>query len=243
MELKKSIILILIVMIILGMSITVNAADTADTYKINLTAANNTVKQGEIVTLSLNISDIDIKTGEKGIGAYEGTIEYDKNVFEELKMLGNDNWDKPGENEGVFTSVNADGLCVKEAQEIAKITLKAKTTAKVGNTTIKIKGFKASNLSPNMIPTDDTSIEVTVSSASNSGSDNLGGNGSGSGSGTSSGQGQTQTQQKPQQTQTATTTTANKKLPHAGKSSIMAGILIIIAGIGIFSYIRYKTIF
>lgn len=227
MKFKKIITILSIIMIILGMSITVNAADTADTYKINLVAENKTVKQGETVTISLNISDIKIQTGEKGIGAYEGKIEYDKNVFEDLKMLGNDNWDKPTENEGGFTSVNSDGLCVKETQEIAKITLKVKNTAKVGSTTVKVTGFKASNLSPSMIPTDDTSVGITVNSASNSGN----------GTGTS---GQGQTQQKPQ---TPSTTTATKKIPHAGKSSIMIGIVGIILIIGIYGYIRYKTIF
>lgn len=237
MKFKKIITILSIIMIILGMSITVNAADTADTYKINLVAENKTVKQGETVTISLNISDIKIQTGEKGIGAYEGKIEYDKNVFEDLKMLGNDNWDKPTENEGGFTSVNSDGLCVKETQEIAKITLKVKSTAKVGSTAVKVTGFKASNLSPNMIPTNDTSVEITVNTA----------NGSGSGSGNSLGSGTTgqgQTQQKPQtQTKTASTTTSSKKIPHTGKSSIMIGIVGIILIIGIYSYIRYKTIF
>lgn len=236
MRFKKNIILILIVMIILGMSITVKAANPTDTYKINLVTANSTVKQGETVTISLNVSDINIQTGEKGIGAYEGKVEYDKNVFEELKMSGNDNWDKPGENEGVFTSVNSDGICVQEAQEIAKITLKVKSNAKVGTTAIKIKEFKASNLSANMIPTDDTSVEVTVNSVSNSGNGNLGGNGSGSGS---SSQGQGQTQQKPQ----TGTTIKNTALPRAGISNTLVIVIGIIVIIGIYGYIRYKTIF
>lgn len=241
MKFKNIITLLLIVMIMLGMSITVKAAGTTDTYKINLATETKAVKQGEDVIISLNVSDINVQTGEKGIGAYEGKIEYDTNVFEELKMSGNDNWDKPTENEGGFTSVNADGLCVKEAQEIAKITLKVKSNAKVGNTTVKVTGFKASNLSPSMIPTDDTSVEITVSSASNSGS------GSGSGTGTS---GQGQTQQKPQtSTQTQIkkdtgTTTKNTSLPKTGVSSTL---MIVIVGIsliiGIYSYIRYKTIF
>lgn len=234
----KKIITLLLVMFILGMSITVKAADTTDTYKINLATETKAVKQGEEVTISLNVSDINIQTGEKGIGAYEGKIEYDTNVFEDLKMSGNDNWDKPTENEGVFTSVNADGLCVKETQEIAKITLKVKSNAKVGNTTVKITGFKASNLSPSMIPTDDTSVEITITSSSQLPPS---GSGSSSSAGTS---GQGQTQQKTQtQTKTASTTTSTKKIPNTGVSNIIVGIIGIILIIGIYGYIRYKTIF
>lgn len=240
MRFKKIISLILIVMVILGMSITAKAANTTDTYKINLTATNKTIKQGETITISLNVSDINIQTGDKGIGAYDGKIEYDTNVFEELKMSGNDNWDKPAENEGIFTSVNSDGLCVQEAQEIAQITLKAKSTAKLGTTTVKITGFKASN-AVTKVPTDDTSINITINSASTTGSDNLGGNGSGAGtsSGTTS---KTQSQTK----KSTSTTTKNTKLPKTGVSNVIIGITGIVAIIGIYGYIRYmryKSIF
>ena len=155
--------------------------NTADTYKISLMTDNNTIKQGERVTISLNISDINIQTGEKGIGAYKGDIEYDSNVFEEVKMSGNSNWDEPGENKGIFASVNSKGICVRDSQEIAKITLKAKSNAVLGNTKIKIKGFEVSSLAENMISTEDTSIDVIINSSSNSGT---GSGSTGTGSGT-----------------------------------------------------------
>lgn len=236
MKFKKIIILLLIVMVIIGMNITTKAVDTTDTYKINLATTNKTAKQGETITISLKISDINIQTGDKGIGSYQGKIEYDTNIFEGLKMLGNDNWEKPSENDGVFTSVNADGECVKEAQEIATITLKVKETAKVGKTTVKITGFKGSNALTS-IPTEDASIEITVNEGSNQGN----GSGTDSGSGTT---GQGQTQQKPQtQPKTASTTTATKKIPHTGVPTTLIVIVGIILIIGIYSYIRYKTIF
>lgn len=231
MKVNKIIILLLIVMVILGMCITTKAADTTDTYKINLTTTNKTVKQGETITIALNVSDINIQTGDKGIGSYQGKIEYDTNVFEELKMVGNDNWDKPSENDGVFTSVNSNGLCVKESQELAKITLKVKSSAKIGSTTVKITGFKASNAITS-IATENTSLDITVNSSSNLGNNNLGGNGSGSG--TSS-----QTQQKPQ----TTDTNAKNKMPNTGISGNVMLIVGVISIIGIYSYIRYKTIF
>lgn len=230
MKFKKIIILLIIVMVILGMSITVKAADITDTYKINLITANKTVKPGETITISLNVSDINIQTGDKGIGSYEGKIEYDTNVFEGLKMLGNDNWDKPSENDGVFTSVNSDGICVQEAQEIATITLKVKSTAKTGKSTVKITGFKASNALTS-IPTEDASIDITVNTAIDNGS------GSGTiGTGTSN---QTQNQIK----KNTSVTTKNTPIPRTGISSTLIVIVGISLIIGIYSYIRYKTIF
>lgn len=230
MKFKKIIILLIIVMVILGMSITVKAADITDTYKINLITANKTVKPGETITISLNVSDINIQTGDKGIGSYEGKIEYDTNVFEGLKMLGNDNWDKPSENDGVFTSVNSDGICVQEAQEIATITLKVKSTAKAGKSTVKITGFKASNALTS-IPTEDASIDITVNTAIDNGS------GSGTiGTGTSN---QTQNQIK----KNTSVTTKNTPIPRTGISSTLIVIVGISLIIGIYSYIRYKTIF
>ena len=232
MKFKKSIILILAVMVILGMSITVKAANTTDTYKINLATANTTVKQGDTITISLNVSDINIQTGDKGIGSYQGKIEYDTKVFEELKMLGNDSWDKPSENEGVFTSVNSDGICVQEAQEIAKITLKVKSTAALGKTTVKVTGFKASNAITS-IPTDNTSLDITVNSTTNGGS----GSGTGTtGTGTSD---KTQSQIK----NNTSVTTKSTPLPRTGVSSAVIVAVGIILIIGIYSYIRYKTIF
>lgn len=240
MKIKKIIILILMVMVILGMNITVKAVDTADTYKINLTAKNKTVKQGETITISLNVSDIKIQTGDKGIGAYDGKIEYDKNIFEELKMAGNDNWDKPVENEGIFTSVNSDGLCVQEAQEIAQITLKVKATAKVGSTKVKITDFKASN-ALTKVPTDDASIEVTVASATNDG--NEVGNGTGNGTGNLTQGGGTTNQNQSQIKNNTSVTIKNTPLPKTGISSTLVLVVGIILIIGIFSYIRYKTMF
>ncbi len=238
MKFKKSMILILAVMVILGMSITVKAANTTDTYKINLSTTNKTVKQGETITISLNVSDINIQTGDKGIGSYQGKIEYDTNVFEELKMSGNDNWDKPSENEGVFTSVNSNGICVQDAQEIATITLKVKNTAELGITTVKVTGFKASNALTS-IPTDDTSIDITVNSATNGG--NGSGNGTSSGTGTTGTgtSGQTQSQIK----SNTSVTTKSTPIPRTGVSSALIVIVGIISIVGIYGYIRYKTIF
>lgn len=210
--------------------------DVTDPYRISLTTGNNTIKQGESITISLNISDIDIQTGEKGIGAYKGNIEYDTNVFDEVKMSGNSNWDEPGVNKGIFASVNARGMCVKETQEVAKITLRAKSNAALGNTKVKVKGFEVSSLSDNMITTGDTSIDITINESLNSGT------GSGS-TGTDRGTtGRDSEKRKQDENKLTNSTTSDKKIPFAGKTVdlvaiISVGIVIIIT---IYAYIKYE---
>ena len=82
-----------------------------------------------------------IQSGEKGIGSYEGSIVYDANVFEDVKMKGNDLWDTPTLNQGRFTSVRSDGMCVSEANVNNTITGGTNTT----NTTNKITGGTNTN--------------------------------------------------------------------------------------------------
>ena len=63
-------------LIIVLCNVKVNAA-TGDSYVIKLNAHKTTLKSGETITISLDVSDINIQSGDKGIGAYEGTIWFD----------------------------------------------------------------------------------------------------------------------------------------------------------------------
>lgn len=160
MKIKKSIILLLITTIILGISFKVKAAE-GDSYSLKMSADKTKVKAGETITISLKLDNIKIESGEKGIGSYEGSLIYDTKIFESVKMAGNDDWDTPFQNEGRFTAARSDGECVSEAQEIATIKLKVKSDAKEGETTIEIKDFSASNAVEN-IKTADSNIKVKI---------------------------------------------------------------------------------
>lgn len=102
------------------------------TFKANVSANVDVLKPGEEVTVTLNVSDIDM--GENGINVIEGTLSYDKNVFEEIsksdiKTL--ENWattynDENTSSNGKFISVNlSEG--VQKDSSILSIKFKVKS--------------------------------------------------------------------------------------------------------------------
>lgn len=232
MKINKYIIILLIIISIISISLKVNAA-AGDSYDIGMSADKTTLKAGDTVTISLRVSNINIQSGEKGIGAYQGTIVYDTNIFENLKMSSNEDWDRPAENQGKITSVRSDGKCTSEAQELAKITLKVKADAKVGETKIQISNFSASNGVEN-ISTKDTSVTVKIEGATTG---NQGGSTNGnelklenSGNNTN----------KNQTTKKTDTSASNKNLPRAGVSNILVITVIVSVVLAIGCYVGYK---
>ena len=226
MKTRKMIIVLISVILIISISIKVKA-ETNDSYIISMSSNNTTVKQGQTVTISLKVEDINIQSGEKGIGSYEGTIEYDKSVFETVKMSGNEEWDTPVLNEGRFTSVKTDGIVTNKSQEIGKITLKVKENAKIGSTKIEIKEFEASNGVEN-IATRNAEISIKVEETEKkenniSGNNNVNGN-------TSSGT----------KNNIKENTTAKNKIPKAGARREVQIFTVVAIIVGICSYVMYK---
>lgn len=158
MKVKKIFILIIMILLI---GCPIIKAKEIDTYKIELNSSNVKLKERENIEITLSIKDINIQSGEKGIGAYEGKLEYNKEVFELVEIQGNENWDSPIENEDKFISVKSDGICTNEQQVIATIIFKVKDNIKSGNETIEIKDFTASN-GEISIPTDNVNLKVKI---------------------------------------------------------------------------------
>lgn len=230
----KRIIILLIVVSILSMSFCVKAT-TGDKYDIALTADSTTLKAGDTVTLSLKVDNINIQSGEKGIGAYEGTIIYDSNIFEGIKMNSNEDWDTPTLNEGRFTSVRSDGLCTSQTQEIASITLKVKDNATSVNTKIQIKDFEASNGEEN-ISTENKEITLKIEAKQAPNEDNKGNT---TDKDTNNGN-NTKLDVDNKNTTINKNTSTQNKLPYTGVSETLGIFIIILITAGIFSYIKYK---
>ena len=250
---KKIIINLLLIIFILSISFGVNASST-DKYDIVLSANNTKVKPGDAITISLKVDNINIQSGEKGIGAYEGTLLYDSNVFEEVTIKGNDNWDTPALNEGRFTSVKSNGECTNVSQEIASITLKVKENATSGSTKIQIKDFEASNGQEN-ITTADKDITLTIEAKK----DNSDGNNTiVDDNNTVKDDNNTiiDDNKKPEQVPSGSKdqssnknssmsanenkSSSQNKLPYAGISETLVIVILIVIVGGIFSYIKYK---
>lgn len=139
---KKNIkILSIIIALIIALSITriVNAVSV----NMDLDSSSK-LKAGETVEIMLKITGIDT---EKGIDAISATIEYDKNVFEEVKqsnLEGINEWNvgQYGEESQIFTILRSEMVNTKS--DVLKITLKAKETIDVSSTIVELKDIQAS---------------------------------------------------------------------------------------------------
>lgn len=224
MKTKKILIILLILVSVIAICTTDKAAE-GDSYKLTLTPTVEKAKPGDTITIKVAVSDVKIQSGEKGIGSYQGEISYDKDVFEDLKMTAESNWETPFvQPEGGFTAARLDGKCVGGTQGIATITLKVKSNAKSGSGKITIKKFGASN-AVETIPTSDVTTTITVE-----GTKTAGGNSSSKNINTTS-------------IDKSKITTLNTKLPHAGKSKILGTVISVIIIVGLYNFVRYKKLY
>lgn len=149
----------IILITILALSTQVKAAN--DSYKTTLSANHSQVHRGEDVTITIGLSNIAIESGEKGIGAYTANIEFDSSIFEYSKAEGTEIWEEPFYQDKMIIAATKDCKVVSTAQDIGTITFKVKDDAKLGETTIKLTNFSGSNAVSD-IPTNDTSVKVTI---------------------------------------------------------------------------------
>lgn len=128
---KELIFIGILIFIIMILGTTVQGASTS-TFKASAVANTTTLKPGEKVTITIGVSDISM--GENGINTLEGTIKYDKNIFEEIKsssIQSLNNWtttynDESSTLNGKFLAVNLSSG-IKENTQIFSVKFKAKS--------------------------------------------------------------------------------------------------------------------
>jgi len=112
----------------------------AANLKAQAKASTNELKGGQEVTITLNFSEY--QQIKDGLNAYQATLEYNKDIFEEVKQEDfqclND-WEKLQYNQatGEFVAIKKVGST--EPEDIVSITLKTKQGVKATITDIKIK--------------------------------------------------------------------------------------------------------
>ena len=142
----RNIFLIIVLMSIIGIF---NVA-YASSFNFNTSASASTLKPGDTVVISLNISNIDV--GESGINTIEAVLEYDENVFEPVlptNFAGLNNWsitynNEEGENKGKFVAVIVQEG-VTEDQAIGNLTLKVKSEVEDQSTNVTFKNIKTND--------------------------------------------------------------------------------------------------
>ena len=176
---KKAISIILTVIMLL---FTTNVYAANDSFKTALSVNNSSVKRGENVTITISLNDISIESGEKGIGAYTASLEFNSSVFEYVKTEGTDKWEAPVYQEKRIVGNTVDGEVVNTNQSIGTITFKVKEDATLGETTIKLTNFSGSNAETD-ISSEDATVKITIVDNENGGGSSQGGSEGGTQSG------------------------------------------------------------
>lgn len=144
-----------------------------DSFKTTISTSDLEVERETNVIVTIGLTDINIESGDKGIGAYIGKIKFDSTVLEYVSSKGTDKWESLTYQNGRITSVTSDGEVIREEQTIGTITFRVKKGAKLGETTITLESFEGSTgISDIMASNSETKIKIVVNHSSNEGNDN-----------------------------------------------------------------------
>lgn len=157
MKKKLIVIALLVVLIIIVFNVNLMAS-----LKAKISSSSINVKEGEEINITLRFEEYkDIK---EGINAYKATLDYDKNIFEEVeqdRFICKNNWEKLKYNKqtGEFVAIKKSGT--KAPEDVVNVKLKVKQDVKATTTDVKIKNITASEGEKD-IQIDETKISINI---------------------------------------------------------------------------------
>lgn len=165
-KIKEIFILGIIFILIALFAMPVKGAEESS-FKSEVSASKKTIKPGDTVDVTVSVKDI--KMGNNGINTLEGTIVYDKDLFEQVKssdIKSANNWSTTFNDEG--TALDGKFLAatlshgIKEDTQMFTVTFKTKKDIDE-TTTTKIE-FKdvTSNDGNNLVNSGTKSVNVTI---------------------------------------------------------------------------------
>lgn len=263
MKVKKLLVILSILFMTLAMlSIRTYAAE-GDTFELQVSSSTSTLNPGDDFTVNLVLDNINVTSGDQGIGAYQAKIVYDTDTLELVSVTSASGWEV-SQNEGNIIANTSNGQVVKQRTNTAVISFKVKDDATVGDTNISLESVSGSS----GVTVSGTGVEATISIEEESnndnntaGDDNTTGNDNTVGGGNSTGNenatgGNNQTgngstiggnNNTPTRNNTSvsgknvnSSTTANKTLPYAGFTSLVVIAIVISIICAIVFYIKYK---
>ena len=123
----------------------IGAVEASSKIETKVISNKTEIKGGEVVELTLAFDHFeDIK---KGINAYKGTLEYDKNIFENItqaNFINQNNWESLKYNLQNNEWVAIRKVGAKIGEDVVKIQLKVKENVSATKTEIKIKNLVTS---------------------------------------------------------------------------------------------------
>lgn len=161
---KKTLSIVLTVLIVLFMCTPVFATDvtTSTTFNVVLASSATEVKAGDEVQLTISLKNF--TPGKTGVNTFYFVLDYDKAVFETLageNFTASNGWGAVTFNPATGEGVTDNSTFMAEDHEAIKVKLKVKEKANLGNTTITVKDVESSD-SVNDIHPADQSISVKI---------------------------------------------------------------------------------
>lgn len=164
-KIKELLILNIIFMLVLILVVPVKANGLS--FKSEVSTNKKTIQAGDTVDITVSIKDINM--GDKGINVLEGTISYDKDIFEQVKssdIKSANNWSTTFNDEGEaldgkFLAATL-GNGIKE--DIQMFTVTFKTKKDIDETTTTKIDFKdlTSNDGTNLVNSGTKSIDIKI---------------------------------------------------------------------------------
>ena len=254
-----------ILCMILTIFSTSSFAEGEESFDLELEASSITLNPGDTFSVDIIIDNINVTSGDQGIGAYQAKIVYDQKVLELVNVTAAFGWEVL-ENEGNMVANTSTGEVVQERTTTATINFKVRDDAEIGNTIISLESIQGSSGYTTIDGTVVTEIvgveeendndnttgdDNTVGGNNTTGDDNtVGGNNTTGDDNTVGGDnttgGNNSNTNTPTRNNTSissnidSSTTANKKLPNTGFTSIIVIAIVISIMVAIVFYIKYK---
>lgn len=148
--------------IFLNMVLSINSVHATD---VCINSENEEINAGRTVKVKLDVKNIDI---DQGINAIQGTLQYDKDIFEKVEttdFTSINNWvmaynDENTESEGKFILMKLSSS-VKDDEDIIEIQFKVKENIKSTKTDIKLQNLHIAD-DENVIQLEDSKVSLKV---------------------------------------------------------------------------------
>ena len=263
---KKYVSIMIILFLIFANSI-VNAASFSCSLKMQ--PSKSTIKAGDTVNINVIVDKITLSDNAPGLTIFDGYLDYDSAVFEDIKKSSIDCGDNRSvtynsETKRIYVEYdNKNGLITANNTQIFTITMKVKEDANIENTKVTLKNITVTDNNQEVkiesISTQLTKDGGNTSNPSDSDGDNdnnnngnnndnissdnnSGNNQNGSSSNNGLSNNSTNKNTTKNNTINDSTTTKTKSLPKAGLAQYGIMGIIVVAVIGMVSYVLYKKI-
>ncbi len=252
-------ILVTILIAIMLVIVTIGNTFAAGSFSASLTPTNSRVSKGSDVKVTFKISGINV---EGGINAITATLDYDSDVLDlpKANVTGLNNWSVTY-NEDTYKLAIDRAEVVTADQDVFTMTFKVKENTSVTTTAIKLKSIAAANSTlSEEVKISDITTNISISSTSGglnpspSASPSTSPSASPSASSSASPSGsngnvannvvnnRVLNNTVVNEPKSNTTTIKNEAVPYTGAEGYVVPLMLIIAVLGIISFINYKKL-